>query len=1048
MTEQLSLSDTKSIVDAINTLCGYVQVDLQSGWRLTREDIPITEIIPDVVSTWPKGETNDKGHLAWGSGREVRIFAQVIKIPTDLQGYQLRGLIARVGLVWWADSAQVYVNGKLAAEGDLFDFAPRILLTENAIPGEEFWVVVRLVSPGHDGGALMRSQLIFESADPRSPEPSLIATEVAVLQGYLQQFAPHLLPSLASAIAGFDLDPTSGFFPQTLRELRNSLIPYKIEPMDGKIYLTGHAHLDMAWLWQVAETWRAAENTFKSVLALQQDYPNLIFSHSTPALYAWIEQNRPDLFTQIQTQVKEGKWEVTGGFWVEPELNIIAGESIVRQLLYGQKYTQAKFGHIATVVWVPDSFGFCWTLPQFMVQAGVEFFVTQKLRWNDTTKFPYGIFKWRSPDGSEITSYMSAPIGEGIEPVKLAAYHQEWQTQTGIKDALWLTGIGDHGGGPTRDMLEVAARWNNSPVFPEMTFTTVENYLRQILSQPATSPLPVWNDEIYLEFHRGCYTTHADQKRLNRRCETLLFTAELFASLSTILTSSNYPQTPLETAWKKLLFNQFHDILPGSSIPEVYSDAEPEWEAIQSIGNQVLHQALHQLYHHIPLPPPPTTDAIAIILFNPLNWTRSEVVQISLPDHIHHPCISTTDGQTLPIQQQNPHQVHFIAPDIPPIGYKILWLSPGQPPTTISPPSEFILENSYLRVTVDPETGDLTSIFDLVNHQEILSAPGNQLQAFVDAGQYWDAWNIDPNYHHHPLPPPQLQSISWSAWGPVQNTIRVIRKIGTSEFCQDYTLTANSPILKIHTTVDWKERHVLVKAAFPLTISNNFATYEIPCGTIQRSTNPQTPQEQAKWEVPALRWADISQINYGVSLLNDCKYGYDATPNQLRITLLRGSTWPNPHADLGLNEFTYAIYPHPYSWEQANTVHRGYELNTPLSVLIGETPSSHPPDSTTNTPPDSQSFIQLSAENIVIMAFKPADFSVDSTNKFILRCYECHNQTSNLKITNNLGLTCTQTVDILERPTSTPEFSSLQQNLTIQPGKIYNLELQGKPSPI
>lgn len=1069
MTEQVSRGYTNEISEVIQGLRDRVQVNLQSGWQVTGEDLPIGEIMPARVALWQGAELDEKGYIAWEKGRKVRWLAQVVKIPDDLGGFRVGGMIARVALVWWSEQAQVYVNGKLCAEGDLFDFAPRVLLSESAIADSEYLIAIRLVSPGHDIGALMRSLLIFESSNPLSPEPSFIADELAVLHKYLQTFAPEKLADVAEILKGLDFDPASGYFTHVLRELRNLLLPYKIDQISTKIYLVGHAHLDMAWLWPVSETWRAAENTFHSVLNLQKDFPDLIFSHSTPALYAWIEANRPELFAQIQTQVQAGKWEVTGGFWVEPELNLISGEAIARQLLYGQRYTQAKFGKIASVVWVPDTFGFCWSLPQLMLQGGIEFFATQKLRWNDTTKFPHGLFKWRSPDGSEIMSYMSALIGEGIEPVKLAEYSCEWQQQTGIADALWLPGVGDHGGGPTRDMLEIGQRWQNSPLFPDLEFISVERYLRKITEENPNKNYPVWNDEIYLEFHRGCYTTHADQKLFNRRCETLLFSAELFATISYILQEKNIlPErkseefTQLETLWKKLLFNQFHDILPGSSIPEVYTDADPEWEEIHHIGNQILNQSLQQIIDQISLPEPPQPDGIPIFVFNSLNWTRSQVIQIDIPLELstNNQSISIYEGNGKPleIQVKSSNSYYFLAEDIPGIGYKIFWLVPNSESTNqpqITPPPEYILENPFLRATVDPETGNLTSIFDKTHNKEILAAPGNQLQPFQDSGQYWDAWNIDPNYQDHPLTAPQLKSITWQEFGSLYQAIRVIRQIGQSEFCQDYILTVNSPILTIHTTVDWQERHVLVKAAFPLTVTNNFATYEIPCGAIQRTTTPQTPAEKAKWEVSALRWADISESNsltknnYGVSLLNDCKYGYDATPNQLRLTLLRAPEWPNPNADKGFHEFTYAIYPHPQSWEQAHTVQKGYELNTPLYVAIGNNFGEQIPTnliqnqqiSTNQKISDRHSFINLSSDNIILMAFKPSE---DQANQFILRYYECHGQTNQIHITNNLGLNINQAVDILERPMSIdgdryhPSEIFNQSEILVQPWKIHS----------
>jgi alpha-mannosidase len=1148
----VSVPNTKKIVDALAKLSEGIaflrslcQVDIQDTWQYSSVDGNVSAILTDDISNWNTVSCNEKGNIAWDKGRKVLWLVQKIKIPAYLHpSYPISSLSLRLALVWWADAAEVYVDGKLVAEGDLFDFSPRVLLSDAVKPGDEYIVALRLVSPGHDNGALMRSRLLFDSGD--NLDPGFVADEIAIIQQYLESFAPEKLELLTAvveeAINHRDTENAEKEKKEKTQKiekgLKKSLSTLRANLLRANllkggwgdlntIYLLGHAHLDLAWLWQVEETWQVAQNTFESVLKLQADFPDLIFCHSTPALYAWVEEHRPDLFQAIQEKVKAGKWEVLGGFWVEPELNLISGESIVRQLLYGQRYTQAKFGKISPIVWVPDTFGFCWTLPQFMQQAGIEYFVTQKLRWNDTTKFPYGAFWWTSPDGSQIFSYMSALIGEGIDPVKMATYAGEWQMQTGINEALWLPGVGDHGGGPTRDMLEIAQRWQNSQFFPNLEFITAENYLRRIqregsgewgvgsggeeergreiegekdnqeldASISSTSPtpysrlptpFPTWNDELYLEFHRGCYTTHGDQKHFNRKCETLLYEAELFAAWANIATGVNYPSAELETAWKKLLFNQFHDILPGSSIPEVYTDALPEWKDIQAVGNQILQNSLREIALAAPLPNPPHLQALPIFVFNSLNWMRSHVVSINLPNNIPNPSILDSNGKIIPSQNQ-PEKLLFLAENIPSVGYRIFWLcsQPENPKNghnianskdTISDlrkqlilsSEKLTLENEFLRVIVDAKTGNLTSIFDRINNREILSGAGNQLQGFQDNGQYWDAWNIDPNYAQHPLPEPQLKSIELLEEGKILTRLRVIRQIGISEFHEDYILEATSPILKISTTVNWQERHVFVKAAFPLNIKADFATYEIPCGAIQRTTKPQTPQEKAKWEGSALRFCDLSEgvgsrewgvgvkntgeisnissstpstphspfpTPYGVSILNDCKYGYDATPHQIRLSLLRGSEFPDSEADKGLHEFTYAVYPHAESWEKAETVRRGYELNTPLQVIV---------DWDANNPQrfvlknkevvqDSVSFLNLADKNLVLMAFKQAE---DSQEAWIMRCYECHGETAQMEFQSDFGLSLDISVDLLERSLPVPEFFSGQNALTIQPWKI------------
>ena len=1125
------------INQAITRLRALTQVNVQPHWRCCPQDLPAAVAThPEQWNDWSMAELNPKGYIVWSAGQQVMWLGQLFVIPQTLQGYPLAGLALRLALTWWAEDAQIFVNGQLVQEGDLFDSSARLLLSEAVVPGEKISVALRLVSPGHDIGGLMRSRSVYEVnsrcvyESTNSIDPGFVADELAVLQKYLDAFEPEQIEILAAALAEINWAVVSQKeeFEQSLSTLRQKL-QSKIPNPQSKIHLLGHAHLDLAWLWPVSETWEVAQRTFESVLKLQQEFPDLTFCHSTPALYAWIEQHRPDLFAAIKQQIAQGRWEVVGGMWVEPELNLINGESIVRQILYAQRYVWEKFGQLTTVAWVPDSFGFCWQLPQILKQGGIEYFVTQKLHWNDTTKFPYGVFWWRSPDGSQIFSLMSPPNTAGVmdtNPVTMASYAIDWETQTHLKDAFWLPGVGDHGGGPTHDMLQVAKRSLASPFFPCLEFTTAHAYLQQIRTQleteqssrtvgagfadkpvgepitspqnphfsavqesisPSPAPIPVWNDELYLEFHRGCYTTHADQKRWNRHCESLLYQAELFASLATLSTGADYPQSELEHAWKKVLFNQFHDILPGTSIPEVFVEANTAWQEVEQMGLEIVKKSLRAIASQIALPPPPQPNAQPIIVFNPLNWQRSELVAVTLKgiggcplpqvnrqnSHLQSSAESTEasweiydlSGQKLPSQLTEESTLLFLARDIPSVGYRVFWLCPVPIPHSRFPitnsPDDFVLENEWLRVVVDPDTGDLSSVFDKIHQREVLSGAGNQLQAFQDSGQYWDAWNIDPNYAQHPLPPTELKSIQWIERGELRSRLRVVRQLGQSQFCQDYILCVESPLLKIATTVDWQERHVLVKAAFPLNVEANYATYEIPCGAIQRPTLPQTPAEQAKWEVSALHWADLTHLSletrghnhslgdssrnsliqnpkskiqngYGVSLLNDCKYGYDAQPSQLRLTLLRSPCWPDSEADRGIHQFTYALYPHSSSWQSAGTVQRGYELNRPLIVLhncpVGT--YSHRPLQPMGR------LLDLQAPNLVLMAFKQSE---DTPNQWIVRCYECEGASAELLLKSDLDLAIAHPVDLLERSIPADEVLLNGQSVKISPWKIATL---------
>jgi alpha-mannosidase len=1043
-------------LDEIEKLRACTQINIQASWRSCALDLPIEVATTCEPFNRSPLELNAKGYITWQAGQQVMWLGQRLVIPQDLQGYPLAGLALRVVLTWWAESAQIFVNGRLVQEGDLFDSSARVLLSSAVVPGEEITVVLRLVSPGHDIGALMHSRCVYESTN--SIDPGFVADELAVLQKYVEAFEPEKLDTLAAAIAEIDWDKVSQQeeFTRSLSSLRQNL-QSKISNPQSTIHLLGHAHLDMAWLWTVNETWEVAQRTFESVLNLQREFPDLTYCHSTPALYAWIEQHRPDLFAAIKQQIAVGRWEVVGGMWVEPELNLINGESIIRQVLYAQRYVQEKFGQLTTVAWLPDSFGFCWQLPQILKQGAIEFFVTQKLHWNDTTKFPYGVFWWRSPDGTQIFSLISAPNTAGVmdtNPLTMTSYAIDWEIQTNLKDAFWLPGVGDHGGGPTRDMLQVAQRWQQSPFFPQLQFTNALSYLSFVSNQRSvgksevdkpeitdkgqlTSDIPIWNDELYLEFHRGCYTTHADQKRWNRRCEGLLYQAELFASLATLATGSSYPKIQLEDAWKKALFNQFHDILPGTSIPEVFVEANQAWQEVEQVCLIILDESLRAIASQITLPTPPQPDAKPIIIFNPLNWQRSELVTVSLPTSTKTAWeIYDLSGQKILSQPSEASTLLFLAKDVPSVGYRVFWLccctdefSRDAKPCAPTLQENWVLENEVLRVVVDPDTGDLSSVFDKIHQREVLSGSGNQLQAFQDSGQYWDAWNIDPNYTQHPLPSTHLKSIEWLEQGVLRSRLRVVRQLGQSQFCQDYILSAESPIFRITTTVDWQERHVLVKAAFPLNLEANYATYEIPCGSIQRPTRPETAAEQAKWEVPALHWADLGDQEYGVSLLNNGKYGYDAQPSQLRLTLLRSPTWPDPGADRGVHHFTYAVYPHRGSWQSADTVQRGYELNLPLQVLLCD------PTEYANSPqlPPVSRLLDLQAENLVLIAFKQSE---DAPNQWIVRCYECQGKSADLSLESDLCLSVAHAVDLLERSTQTPNHLSDEQTISVPPWKI------------
>ena len=1130
----------KVYIEKINTnihrLRQLTELDVIHNWRYKLGDLTNENLnnIDNSNNDWQPVSVNEKNQILWSKGRKTVWLAQKFVIPQQLNGYSVEKLCLRLCLTWWAELAEIFVNGELVQTGDLFDSSSRIILSSSATPGQVIFIAIKLITPYHDQGALMQSLSIYEDINNDFTNPSFVADELQILTNYLTFFLNNQEDnqvvnnlSLSIQYLAQKLDLFNWYlagdrpkFSEELTNLREDLLeniiknlikksPDQIPQISQlKVNLLGHAHLDLAWLWPISETWQVAEKTFQSVLNLQKDFPDLTYTNSTPVLYAWLEENKPALFQVIQQQILANKWHIDGGLWVEPDLNLLGVESIIRQILYGQKYVKEKFGKYAQVAWLPDTFGFSAQLPQLFQQGEIKYFVTQKLRWNDTNKFPYNLFTWQSPDGSEIISYMSAPIGERFAPIKVMDYLFEWYEKTRIKEALWLIGVGDHGGGPTRDMLEIINRWQKSPFFPLIEFTNVNDYLDQVTANftqnnsylvnkvitaeindnldnndqdnylENSHKLPEWQDEIYLEFHRGCYTTHADQKRYNRQCENLLYQAELWSSIATIKTGVSYPQKLLTETWQKVLFNQFHDILPGTSIHEVYQDANKNWLSSLQVSQEILEQAWQNIIQQIDLSLPTNLidcDLVQpIIIFNSLNWGRSQVISVDLPknlsqdtncqicDHLGKKVLSEISLNS------EKSKILFLADQIPAIGYRLYWLVANQQNNinqdqvvkNLYEPVKYwtnqldnqVLQNQFLTVELEATTGNIISIFDRINQREILGKnQSHKLLFFQDQGQYWDGWNIDPKYEDFPLSDASLVSINRGEQGILKASIQVVKKFGNSTFLQEYILEIDSPILLVKNQVDWQENHVLVKAHLPINWQADYVTYEIPGGVINRTTKPANKFDEAKWEVPALRWANINSQDltnsYGVSLINDCKYGYSAKPDQLNLTLLRGSIWPDELADRGEHQFTYGIYPHAEDWKNAKTVQFAHQLNMPLQVkrLLIQLPSAYNikgnySDQFNKLSPI-YSFFNWSNELIILTALKQSE---TDSNKWILRLSEMAIENQEWQFSNNLGLQIEGQVNLLENSIDS-EIDNLHDNLNmpinIQPAKIVSFIL-------
>jgi alpha-mannosidase len=557
---------------------------------------------------------------------------------------------------------------------------------------------------------------------------------------------------------------------------------------------------------------------------------------------------------------------------------------------------------------------------------------------------------------------------------------------------MHLYGVGDHGGGPTRAMLDNAKRWMApDAVFPRLRFGTATQFFNDLQKSGPYLNLPQWRDEMYFEYHRGVLTTQAETKHRVRTTEELLLNAEKFSSLSTLFGWA-YPSPDFDRAWKGLLFDDFHDILPGSGIAVNYVDAAHNLEDVALAGKAILHGSLAEVAAHIKTQGP----CVPVIVYNPLSWARTEVVEVHAQLTAPATNVEVVDAAGKPVPSQllnidaEIHRVRMlILAMTPSLGYKTYYLRAAA--KTIPAPNRVVstrdtLENELVRAKVDPQTDCMTSLFDKRSQTEALAPPetdaggprtsvcGNLLQAFRDKPKDWDAWNIDADFDKEHWDLDKADEVALIESGPLRAILRVKKHFQNSSFVQDITVTRGSPRVDVNMQADWSEKHILLKVAFPLNAHNGKATFEIPFGSIERPTTRNTPAEQAKFEVPALHWADLSDAKHGFSLLNDCKYGYDAKGNVLRLSLLRSPEWPDPHADEGHHEFTYAVYPHQGTWRDALTVRRGYELNYPLLVLQS--------DRHMGSLPDTGSFLRVEPENVVVTALKKAEDSGDLIERF------------------------------------------------------------------
>jgi alpha-mannosidase len=1017
-------------------------------------------------------------------------FRQTVTVPTTLHGYDLTG--ARIWFQFHAYANGpmpqiLYFNGRRVALGD--DLEP-IVLFDQAHPGDKAVIAVKLlhtVDQKQFRGATLR----IEFPGTR-PNPSALRTEFLSAALLVPPLAPgdqSKITDLTAAIETVDLKALDAAnqqaFDASLTAAQQKLQTLRPLLQQANFHLTGNSHIDAAWLWPWTETVDVVKRTFGTALQLMYEYPNYTYTQSAAAYNEWMADKYPDMNAQIKARIKEGRWEVVGGMWVEPDLNMPDGESLVRQLLVGKRWYKQNYGVDVRIGWNPDSFGYTWQLPQIYKKSGVDYFVTQKMQWNDTNQLPFKLFWWESPDGSKVLAYFPHDYAnDNLNPVRLSRDLADARKKSpGLNEMMDLYGIGDHGGGPTRAILDEGEAWTSTaagrptgttsatggfvtghdlsradnanpadgalapatnPAMPKFQWGLAQSFFSSVEKQIApnsptwnyssiakgyTAPAPIsgevsiptWKSELYFEYHRGVMTTQANHKRNMRESSEEVLNAEKWSSLAW-LDGKPYPGAELTEDWKKVLFNQFHDLAAGSGIGVIYKDAQKDYDVVRWSTNEIKANSVQAIAEHI------NTEGkgIPVLISNPLAWERSGAVEIKVqaaPGEASS-LIAEVDGKpVLPIRnfsdpKSGVADLTFNISGVPALGYKLIAIVPSKALSQVKGTGatesgdSITLSSNKLSITINKQNGCITSVENGETEELAKGGCGNELQAFKDTPKDYDAWNIDPGtLDVAPSIISKVDSVELVDAKSPRSAVRVTRTWQNSKFVQ--TIQLDDGQIDIDNEIDWHESHILLKAAFPVAVTSDHATYEIPYGTIERTTARTNSWEKAQFEVPAQQWADLSGAGangkvHGLSLINDSKFGYDAAGNVLRLTLLRSPKWPDPDADMGHHHFHYALYPHAGTWREAQTVRRGFEYNYPLTAVVT---TAHP-----GALPASHSFVSVSPENVVLTAVKKAEDS----NALIFRVYEWAGKSSTVEFHVPPGATAATVTNLMEAPEGDP----------------------------
>ncbi|MBQ6164378.1 MAG: alpha-mannosidase [Clostridia bacterium] len=955
------------------------------------------------ASAMKEGEWRDYDgdNELWG-GREVYCwFRQVAHVPERFKGKDVYYAVWASDNGSWTSSTRpqfiLFVDGKAVSGMDENHSEIRVL--KDAIGGEKLKIHLNAYSDDHDyrGRMFLHAELRVIDKDVKRLYYHLHnLLEAANLYGPDDEPRIRLVKGLTEACNILDLSkPADAEFKRSVLAA-NEYIETKLlgaDAEDATVWAIGHSHIDVAWLWRLRQTRDKAARTFASMSNLMDEYPDFRFISSQAQLYEFVKQDYPEIYETVKRRVREGRWEIEGGMWVEADTNITSGESLIRQFLVGKRFFRDEFDKNCEILWLPDVFGYSGALPQILKGCGIKYFMTTKISWNEYTKVPYDTFIWEGIDGTQILSHFSpaqsynaekrgwfmTTYNSDLSPNQVMGSWQRYSNKDLNNDVLVCYGHGDGGGGTAERMIEAGLRMRAGiPGVPKVKFEFAGEFFKKLEKDVSGSRrLNKWRGELYLEYHRGTLTAQAINKRFNRKSELLYQDVESVSSLASVLLDrdfAKYPKTVIDAGWKTILLNQFHDIIPGSSIAPVYKDSKEQYEKIIKDGRYLLADAAERIAAAVNI------DGESVTVFNTIGFACERAVETGarIPEGL---CICGDDGAPLPQQKTHDGRTVFLAKGLPAKGYRAFRLLPGDPGkegTAIVNGNH--IETRFYDVTFSDQM-EISSFYCKMLRREAVpkGKVWNRIIAFEERPYQDKNWNTNAYFEEKSEIVDNVQSARLLENGPVRAVFEITRKFKNSHVKQLLIFYNHDERVDVRSEIDWNERSTIVKAEFPLDVNAEKATYDIQFGNIERPTHSNTVADFAKFEASAHKWADMSDNGFGVSILNDCKYGYNIKDGRIRLSLLRSQNQPQDGQDLGYTHFfTYAIYPHAGPVASSDVVLQGYDLNVPAECVVGKGGGKLPA---------ALSLISCNRDNIVIETVKKAEDS----DALIVRAYETWN---------------------------------------------------------